>query len=70
MTSDLDIYRTAKRLIGEHGDQTPSMVATMIREFTDLEDPEAIAVWKRSREAVEARWCTSRSQLPSILFQP
>jgi hypothetical protein len=53
VTSDLDIYRTAKRLIGEHGEQTPSMVATMIREFTDLDDPEAVAVWKRIREAVE-----------------
>jgi hypothetical protein len=53
VTSDLDIYRTAKRLISEHGEQTPSMVATMICEFTDLEAPEAAAVWRRIGKAVE-----------------
>jgi hypothetical protein len=53
VTSDLDIHRSAKLLIDQHGDAAPSMVATMIREFIDLEDPEGIAVWRRIRKAVE-----------------
>ncbi len=53
MTSDLDIFRTAKLLIDQHGDDATSMAATMIREFIDLEDPEAIAVWGRILKAVK-----------------
>jgi hypothetical protein len=53
VTSDLDILRSAKLLIDQHGDEAPSVVATMIREFIDLEDPEAIAVWQRIRKAVK-----------------
>ncbi len=52
VTSDIDIYRTAKLLIDQHGDQTSSMIATMIREFTDMEDAEAVAVWRRTGDAV------------------
>jgi hypothetical protein len=31
MTSDLDILRSAKLLIDQHGDEAPSMIATMLR---------------------------------------
>ena len=53
VTSDLDIFRTAKLLIDQHGDDAPSMAATMIGEFIDLEDQEAIAVWGRILKAVK-----------------
>ena len=53
VTSDIDIFRTAKLLIDQHGDEATSMAATMIREFIDLEDPEAIAVWSGILKAVE-----------------
>ncbi len=53
MTSDLDINRSARLLIEQHGDEATSMAATMIREFIDLEDPEAIAVWSGILKAVE-----------------
>ena len=53
VTSDLDIYRSARRLIKQHGDETTSMVIAMIRQFNDLEDPEAIAVWNGILKAVE-----------------
>ena len=53
MTSDLDILRSAKLLIDQHGDEAPSVIATMLREFTDLEDSEATAVWLRIRKAAE-----------------
>ncbi len=53
VTSDIDIFRTAKLLIDQHGDEATSMAATMIREFIDLEDPEAIAVWSGILKAVK-----------------
>ena len=53
MTSDLDILRSARLLIKQNGDEAPSMAATMIRQFIDLEDPEAIAVWSGILKAVE-----------------
>ncbi len=52
VTSDIDIYRTAKLLIDQHGDQTSSMIAAMIREFTEMDDAEAVAVWRRTGDAV------------------
>ena len=60
-TSDASIYRSAKMLIKQHGDETTSMVTTMIREFIDLEDPEAIFVWNRILKAVEELQAQERS---------
>ena len=53
LTSDLDINRSARLLIEQRGAEATSMAAAMIREFIDLEDPEAIAVWSGILKAVK-----------------
>jgi hypothetical protein len=47
MTSDLDIYRSAKILIDEHGDDAAIEAAMRADELLDQGDLEGQRVWMR-----------------------
>ena len=53
MTSDLDIFRTAKLLIGRHGDEAAIRAAMRADEMLDAGDMEGRAVWLRIVRAVK-----------------
>lgn len=53
MTSDLDIYRSAKLVIDIHGDAANIHVAQMLDEMLDRGDMEGRATWKRIGAAVD-----------------
>ncbi len=53
MTSDLDIYRSAHELIGQHGDAADIEAAMRADELMDADDMEGRAVWLRIVKAVE-----------------
>ncbi len=51
MTSDLDIYRSAKLLIDQHGDEAPIHAAMKSNAMLDRGDMGGKAVWLRIRDA-------------------
>lgn len=53
MTSDLDIYRAAKELIKQHGEDALIHAAMRADELLDAGDMDGLAVWKRILAAVE-----------------
>ena len=53
MTSDIDIYRSAKILIDQHGDDAPIRAAQHVDAMLDRGDMDGRAVWLRTLEAVE-----------------
>jgi len=52
MTTDLDIYRSAKLLIDQHGRDALIEVALKADELLDAGDLDGQAVWMRIRKAV------------------
>ena len=52
MTSDLDIYRSAKLLIDQHGDEAPIHAAMRADDLLDRGDLDGAAVWRRIVSAV------------------
>ena len=50
---DLDIYRTAKLLIGQHGDEAPIHAAMRADELLDAGDMDGRAAWLRIVRAVK-----------------
>ncbi len=52
MISDLDVYRSAKLLIEQHGDEAPIHAAMRADEFLDKGDLDGAAVWRRIVAAV------------------
>ncbi len=52
MTTDLDIYRSAKLLIDQHGDEAPIHVAMRADAMLDKGDLDGKAVWLRVLKAV------------------
>ena len=52
MTSDLDIFRSAKLLIDQHGQDAPHEAALKADELLDAGDIDGQAVWMRIRKAV------------------
>ncbi len=52
--SDLDIYRSAKLLVDQHGDEAPIHAAMRADELLAAGDLDGCVVWKRIVEAVEA----------------
>jgi len=53
MTSDLDIYRAAKALIKQYGDEAPIHAAMKADELLEAGDLVGKAVWVRIAKAVE-----------------
>ncbi len=53
MTSDLDIYRSAKTLVKQHGQDAPIHAAMNADAMLDKGDLDGYAVWKRIVKAVE-----------------
>lgn len=53
MTSDLDIYRSAKLLIDQHGDTAPIHAAMKADELSDKGDLEGAATWRRVLNAIK-----------------
>jgi len=53
MTSDLDIYRSARALINEHCEDAPIHAALRADELLKAGDMDGLAVWKRILRAVD-----------------
>ncbi len=53
MTSDLDIYRSANKLIEQHGEDAPILAAMRADELMETGDMEGRAVWLRIVKAIE-----------------
>ena len=53
MISDLDIYRSAKLLIDQHGDEAPIHAAMQADAMLDEGDLDGAAVWRRIVAATE-----------------
>ncbi len=52
MISDLDIWRAANLLIGQHGDEAELAAARRADLMLDRGDLEGQTVWKRIRRAI------------------
>ena len=46
MASQLDIYRSAKLLVDQHGDEAPIHAVMRAGEFLDKGDLDGAAVWR------------------------
>ena len=53
MIPDLDIYRSAKLLVKQHGEDAPIEAAMRADAMLDKGDLDGCAVWKRIVKAVE-----------------
>lgn len=53
MTSDLDIYRSAKLLIHRHGDHAPIFAAMQADRCLENNDFDGKATWLRVIEAIK-----------------
>ncbi len=53
MTSDLDIYRSARLLIDQHGEDAARHAAKRADALLEAGDMEGKAVWLNIREAIE-----------------
>ena len=53
MTSDLDIYRSAKILVAQHGEDAPLRASVQAERFRKAGDGERVAVWLRIMKAAE-----------------
>ena len=53
MTSDLDIYRSAKLLIDQHGEDAPIFAAQPADKCLEAGDLDGKAVWMRVIAAIE-----------------
>ena len=53
MTSDLDIYRSAKLLIDQHGEDAPIFAAMQADKCLAAGDLDGKVVWMRVIEAIE-----------------
>lgn len=53
MVPDLDIYRSAKRLIKQHGDEAPIFAAMRVDAMAEAGDEEGHQVWRRISKAID-----------------
>ncbi len=51
--NDIDIYRSAKQLIGKYGDKAAVIAIKRASQMLDADDVDGYAVWKRIRQAIE-----------------
>ncbi len=66
MISDLDIWRSAKLLIDQHGDDAPIHAAMRVDELLDKGDLDGRAVWVRILTAVEGLLSEERPEGASV----
>jgi len=66
MTSNLDIYRTARMLIDEHGEEASIEAAMWADERLKAGDLDGQAVWLRVLGAVKELQATSRPDHATI----
>jgi hypothetical protein len=53
MTDEIDIFRAAKLMVFQHGDDAPIHTAMRADELLERGDIEGLAVWKRILRAVD-----------------
>jgi len=53
VTSDPDIFRAAKLVIDQHGDDAPSLVAQRADDLLEGSDMIGAATWRRILAAIE-----------------
>ncbi len=53
LVSDLDIYRSAKLLIDQHGDEAPIHAAMRADAFLDQGNLDGERLWMRIMQAIE-----------------
>ena len=53
MTSDLDIFRTAKLLVDQHGEDAPIHAAMRADELMEKGDLDGQAIWKLILKAID-----------------
>ena len=53
MTDEVDIWRAAKLMVDQHGDDAPIHTAMRADELIERGDMEGAAVWKRILRAVD-----------------
>ncbi len=53
MTPDLDIYRSARLLVKQHGQDAPIHAAMRADAMLETGDLDGVAVWRRVLRAVE-----------------
>ena len=53
MTSDIDVYRSARLLIDQHGDEAPIYAAMEADAMLDKGDLDGQVVWMRILEAIK-----------------
>lgn len=61
MVTDIDIYRSAKVLVNQHGDGAGFEAMVRKQEMIDKNDLEGARVWQRIERA--AMWMTSSTEL-------
>ena len=61
MVAELDVYRTARVLIRQHGADAPIHAATRHDALLERGDLEGASVWKRVLAAVDVLLTTERS---------
>ena len=52
MTSDIDIYRSARLIINQHGEDAPIHAAMRADAMLEVGDLDGLAVWQRILRAV------------------
>ena len=58
MTDEIDIYRSAKLYIDQHGDQAALQAAMQSDSLLDAGDMDGAAVWRRIIKAIEVMQAT------------
>jgi len=53
MIEEIDVWRAAKMLVDQHGDEAPVHAAMRVDDMLERGDLEGRQVWKRILEAVE-----------------
>ena len=53
MTDEIDIFRAAKLMVFQHGDEAPIHTAMRADELLERGDMEGAAAWKRILRAVD-----------------
>ncbi len=66
MTYDLDIYRSAKLLIDQHGEEASGFAVKQADKQAEAGDREGQAVWLRVIRAIqELQWTRPRGDEPT-----
>ncbi len=66
MTSDLDIYRTAKLLVDKHGAEAPIHAAMRADAMLKRGDMDGAAMWRRVIKAIEELLATGRRDSTTV----